>query len=145
MLNLEDAISLAVDVHRSQKDEAGKPFVLHCIRVMTRLRNPNEIEQIAAILHDTVEDTNITIDNLRSMMGIGFPPESVDAIEILTRRKGQDYQKYIERVATNPIAIKVKLSDLQDNMDLTRLPAINEYHFKRLKKYEEARRFLLAQ
>src|ERR1035437_2273229 len=100
-LTLEDAIILATEKHKGMKDEAGKPFVLHPIRVMTRLRNPNEIEQVAAILHDVVEDTQITINNLRSFMGVGFDPESVNAIEILTRLKGQDYQKYIERVATN--------------------------------------------
>lgn len=117
MPRLEDAIILAAEVHRQQTDKAGLPYILHPLRVMCSFLLPdNEDARIAAVLHDVVEDTWVTLVSLRER---GFSEVAIEAVDALTRRKdgSETYGEYIERVAQNPIAIWVKLADLQDNLD----------------------------
>lgn len=117
-LLLEDAIALAVSSHRGQRDLEGRPYILHPLRVMASFTDPEDDEaRIAAVLHDIVEDTDMTPAQL---LNEGYPQVCVDAIIALSRREGEEYAEYIERVAANPLARRVKLADLQDNLDLTR-------------------------
>lgn len=134
---LERAIAIAVEAHRGQKDRYGAPYILHPLRVMARVERP--AEKIVAILHDVVEDTDWTFEDLRKE---GFPEEILGALDCLTKREGEDYQKLVGRAAGNPLARRVKVSDLEDNMDLRRLPEITEKDLERLRKYVAAWRTL---
>jgi len=110
---IERAIKIAVEAHASQRDKQDKPYLLHVFRVAMAGRT--EEEQIVGFLHDVVEDTSYTLDDLR---GFGFPAPIVDAVDALTRRSetGESYTAFIERVATNDLARRVKLHDLRDNL-----------------------------
>lgn len=115
---VEKAKRWAVEAHAGQKDKAGEDYFTAHVSVVARGVNDDPVTEAVAYLHDTVEDTTITMEDIR----VEFPKEVADAIDVLTRRKGMSYAEYIWRVRQNPIATKVKLSDLRSNMDLTRLP-----------------------
>jgi (p)ppGpp synthase/HD superfamily hydrolase len=132
--SLEDAIILATQAHVGQMDKVGQPYIFHPIRVMLRVSDPSA--RMVAILHDVVEDTSVTLDDL--IRG-GFPPEVVEAVDLVSRRDDETYEQFIERLAPNPIARAVKLADLEDNMDPSRLPAITERTLERLERYRKAR------
>jgi guanosine-3',5'-bis(diphosphate) 3'-pyrophosphohydrolase len=106
---LSKAIALASTAHGSQRDKQGEPYILHPLRVMFSCQTPEE--RIAAVLHDIVEDTDITLEAL----AVDFPPAIVDAVDALTHRKGEKYLQYIERLAPNNIARAVKIADIRDN------------------------------
>lgn len=135
MSTLDKAIRIAAEVHEGQKDRYGAPYILHPIRVMMRVET--DLEKIAAILHDVVEDSDWTLADLQKE---GFSEEVVTAVDCLTKRDEQNepYMDYIDRVLTNPAAIKVKLADLEDNMDLTRIADMQERDPERLMRYHEA-------
>lgn len=110
---IEDAIALAARLHtgaRYRSPEA-EPYVFHALRVMLQFGDP--VDQMAAVLHDVVEDTEITLDDLR---GAGYRPEVVDAIDALTHHSHDSYEQYIENVARNPVARRVKIIDLEENL-----------------------------
>ncbi len=130
---LEDAIILAAGAHRGQVDKAGEPYILHPLRVMRRLGD--EAGRIAAVLHDVLEDTAITLGDLRHA---GYGEEVLQALEALTRREGEEYADFIERAARNSLARRVKLADLADNLDAARLPEITERSRERLVRYSAA-------
>lgn len=131
---LEDAIALAVEAHRGQTDKAGEPYVLHPLRVMLRLETQEE--RIVAVLHDVAEDGAVGLERLR---GLGFPDRIVEALDALTRREGKEtYAEYIERLSGNRMARRVKLADLEDNMDVRRLARIGEVEAERLARYRES-------
>ena len=132
MPNLEDAILLAVGAHRGQKDKGGAPYILHPLRVMLKVNTDSE--RMAAILHDVVEDTPVTLENLRNA---GYPKPVLEAIDCLTRRKGESYEDFIRRIKPNPIARKVKLADLEDNMDLSRISSPQSKDLERVDKYRK--------
>ena len=129
---LEKAIRLATQSHAKirQKDKAGKPYILHPLRIMVRMRT--EAEMMAAVLHDVVEDTGWTLDALRKE---GFPEEVVEAVDCLTQRKGEAYKDFIERLKPNLIARRVKLADLEDNMDVKRITRLSDRDTQRINKY----------
>lgn len=133
MNSVEKAIKLAVKAHENQLDKGGSPYILHPLRVM--LQMDNETEMIAAILHDVVEDTDSGLDDLRAA---GFPETAIKAIDCLTRHQGEDYEAFIRRVKTNPTARKVKIADLEDNMNITRIAQISPQDLERLAKYHRA-------
>jgi (p)ppGpp synthase/HD superfamily hydrolase len=133
MPTLEDAIALAVEAHRGQRDKAGQTYILHPLRVMMRLET--EAERMAAILHDVVEDTPYTLERLREL---GYPQEVLTALECLTKREGESYEAFIERVRPHPLARRVKLADLEDNMDVRRLTAVGPKEAERLARYRAA-------
>jgi (p)ppGpp synthase/HD superfamily hydrolase len=133
MPSLEDAILLAVQAHRGQRDKVGQPYILHPLRMMARLQG--EAERMAAVLHDVVEDTPHTLDELRQL---GYPEEVVRAVDCLTRRPKESYEQFIERVKTNAVARRVKLADLEDNMDVRRLNEVTEAARDRLERYRRA-------
>lgn len=130
---LEKAISLAVEVHQGQTDKAGRPYILHPLRVMAAVYSDEE--KMAAVLHDVVEDSELTIDLLRQE---GFPDTVVNAVNCLTRRDGEDYFDFIVRAGLDPMARKVKRADLLDNMDLTRIEKLTDKDLKRVAKYHRA-------
>ena len=132
-LYLDRAIELAKQHHEGQTDKAGKPYSEHPLRVMNQVES--EEEKIVAVLHDIVEDTNISLNDLRNE---GFSEEVVSAVECLTKQDGENYDSYIERISFNPLAVKIKLADLEDNRDLTRLPEVTDKDLERLEKYDKA-------
>ena len=133
MPSLEDTIALAVEAHRGQVDKGGQPYILHPLRLMLHLGS--EVDRIVGVLHDVVEDTHITQEDLKSR---GYPTEVLEALDCLTKRSSEEYEDFIQRIKPNPIARRVKLLDLEDNMDVRRLPTMNEEDFQRLKKYRKA-------
>ena len=132
-LYLDRAIELAKQHHEGQTDKAGKPYIEHPLRVMYQVES--EEEKIVAILHDIVEDTDISLNDLRNE---GFSEEVVSAVECLTKQDGENYDSYIERISFNPLAVKIKLADLEDNRDLTRLPEVTDKDLERVEKYDKA-------
>jgi (p)ppGpp synthase/HD superfamily hydrolase len=134
MPTLEDAIALAVEAHRGQQDKIGQPYIVHPLRVMLRL--DSEHARMAGVLHDLVEDTPYTLDDLRRL---GYPDAVVVAIDCLTRRESETYEQFIERAGAHPLARRVKLADLEDNMDIHRLPSVTAKDAERLNRYLRAR------
>ena len=132
-LYLDRAIELAKQHHEGQTDKAGKPYIEHPLRVMNQVES--EEEKTVAVLHDIVEDTNISLNDLRNE---GFSEEVVSAVECLTKQDGENYDSYIERISFNPLAVKIKLADLEDNSDLTRLPEVTDKDLERIEKYDKA-------
>ena len=130
MATLAHAISLAAQAHETQVDKAGAPYILHPLRLMFKMAS--EAEMIAAVLHDVVEDTPWTLDRLRAE---GFSEEVLAAVDGLTNREGEAYEDYLARVSANAISRKVKLADLEDNMDMRRLGQLTEKDIARLQKY----------
>ncbi|WP_338869845.1 HD domain-containing protein [Myxococcus stipitatus] len=133
MPTLEDAIALAVEAHRGQRDKAGQPYVLHPLRLMLKLET--EEERTVAVLHDVVEDTPWTLERLRER---GYPEPVLRALEGLTRRKDESYEAFIERLRPDALARRVKLADLEDNMDVRRLTAVTAKDTERLARYRAA-------
>lgn len=137
MVTVEDAISLAVRAHAGQADRYGQPYILHVLRVVARVFDAPA--QMTAALHDVVEDTAVTFDELRMM---GYPEDVLAAVECLTRRNDETYEVFIERIAPNPLAVRVKLADLEDNMDLRRSGGIEAQAVERFARYQRAWRRL---
>ncbi len=133
MANLQRALEIAVEAHRGQLQKDGLPYVLHPIKLMQSVCTFEE--QVAALLHDVVEDTDWTLDNLRDE---GFTQPILNAVECLTHSEGVSYEDYIEGISKDPIARSVKLADLSDNMDLRRLPALKARDLVRMEKYHKA-------
>ena len=141
---LEDALLLAVEKHRGQIDKAKKPYIFHPIRVMENLgANATQHEQMAALLHDVVEDCGVSLDDLRRL---GFPDEVVVAVDLLTKNKEgeDDYMKAIERVTPNAIARRVKIADLTDNLRRERIAEPTAKDEERLEKYAKSLALLKA-
>ena len=137
---IEDAVSIAAQAHRGQKDKAGAPYLLHPLRMM--LRMDTEAAMMAAVLHDVVEDTDWTLERLRE---VGFSEEVLEALDCLTHREGESYQQFVERVRTNPIARQVKIADLEDNMNVRRINRLGPRDLERLEKYHRAWRGLTGE
>ncbi|WP_238396940.1 GTP pyrophosphokinase [Pseudomonas putida] len=132
--NLIDmGLEWALKAYRGKVDKGGKPYILHPLRLMARLDDP--ISQLVALLHDVIEDSPITGDELREA---GFPESVVSTVEVLTRRQGETYEAFIDRIRTNPLARKVKLLDIEDNLNLLRLSAVTDKDLKRVAKYHRA-------
>ena len=139
MATLERAIEIAAKFHSGQVDKAGQPYVLHPLRLMFAMRTPQE--RMAAVLHDVVEDTDMTLADLARE---GFSQEVVAAVQARTKLTGESRIDAAHRAAADPIARAVKLADVADNMDLARIADPSERDFARLKEYEQVRLVLLA-
>ena len=137
MSNLATALLIAAQAHNGQTRRNNLPYLLHPFRVM--LRMGSEEEMIIAILHDVIEDTDVTIDDLRAQ---GFNEDILEAIDLLTKKDGVDYAAYLETVAANPLARRVKIADLCDNMNVREIPDLQESDLKRLDKHHKALRKL---
>ena len=134
---IEKALQIATDAHLYQVDKAGVPYIFHPIRVSNRCSTDDE--RIVALLHDTIEDTEVTAEYL---LMEGFPRNIVDAILSVTRNEDENYEDFIKRSRLNPIGRQVKLHDLEDNMDITRLNELTEKDLYRLNKYIKAYKYL---
>lgn len=134
MPTLEDAIALAVKTHRGQRDKYGRPYILHPLRIMFRLTT--DLEQMVGVLHDVVEDSDLTLNDLRQK---GYSEDVLAALDGVTRREGETYDEFVARSQAQPVARHVKLADLEDNMDLRRLPAeFTDQDVARLRRYRRA-------
>lgn len=130
----EKALLIAVMAHKGQVDKSGQPYILHPLAVASKL---DTLElKVIGLLHDTIEDTDVTADYLIEM---GIPEDLVKIVELLTKPKGEPYENYLRRVKENPMAKKVKLADLAHNTDASRASGLNE---ARKQKYELAKRIL---
>ena len=133
MSTLERAIEIAVAAHKGQLDKAGKEYIEHPMRVMAAGSSADE--KIVGVLHDVVEDSAWTFEQLAAE---GFAPQIIEALRCLTKLEGESYDKFIARVKCNALATAVKLNDLTDNMDIRRLPYLSDKDVKRLKRYLKA-------
>ena len=140
MATVERAVQIAAQAHQGQRDKAGAPYLLHPLRLMMRMGS--EAAMMAAVLHDVVEDSEWTLDQLRAE---GFSEEVLQAVECLTHRLGESYDEFVARVQTNAIARQVKLADLEDNMNIRRLAEITPKDLARLERYHRAWRTLTEQ
>ncbi len=137
MSTLRHAVALAARAHQGQVDKGGAAYILHPLRVMQKLNSTEE--QIAGVLHDVVEDSHWTIDQLRAE---GFSEPVLQAIDAVTRRPDEDYEDFILRAAADPIGSRVKVADLEDNMDLSRIRKPTARDRERLGRYERAISFI---
>lgn len=134
---IDIALAIARKAHAGQVDKAGVDYIQHPLYVASQVET--EQEKAVALLHDVIEDSNITAVYL---LASGLPNEVVTAVQILTKKKGQSYQEYLEKVKTNDLARVVKLADLKHNSDLSRLKTVSNTDYERVKKYKNAIRYL---
>ncbi|HHS7810031.1 HD domain-containing protein [Pseudomonas putida] len=130
---LERAIAIAATAHAGQVDKGGAPYILHPLKVMLRMNSLEE--RIVAVLHDVVEDCGISLDDLRKE---GFSEDVLRAIESVTKVPGESYEDFVERAAQNPIGRVVKLADLEENSDLSRIASPSWEDLERVEKYRRA-------
>ncbi len=134
---IERALAIALTAHRGQVDKANAPYILHPLRLMVQM--DTEDEQLTALLHDVVEDSDMTLEGLRSE---GIPESVLAALALLTHQEGESYEVYVSKIKDNPLARKVKLADLADNMRLERIPDPTAKDLERLEKYRRAQAVL---
>ena len=135
---LELALQIAVKAHAGQKDKSGEPYIFHPIRVMQRCSTPKG--KVVALLHDTVEDTDVTFEELEAA---GFDSGTIDTLRLVTHETGVPYDDYIDALVHDPVAVEVKIADLEDNSDIRRLKEIGAKDVERLKKYLRTHRRLI--
>jgi (p)ppGpp synthase/HD superfamily hydrolase len=135
---VSDAVGIATAAHDGQLDKSGKPYIGHPVRVMNRVEG--EHERMAAVLHDVIEDTHVTADDLRAA---GCPERVVTAVVALSHRAGEPQADYLARVAVDPVAVVVKHADIADNLSPARFSRLDEATQARLRiKYDTALRLL---
>ncbi|MCZ2392986.1 MAG: phosphohydrolase [Chitinophagales bacterium] len=133
----EKAMIIAIKAHAGQKDKAEAPYLLHVLRVMMSVEKMDE--KIVALLHDVVEDSEITFEELAKE---GFPKKILKAVDLLTKSESKLYEDYIQEIRRNELARMVKMADLKDNLNTSRLKALTESDKLRVKKYKSAYKFL---
>lgn len=137
------AMKTAYDAHHGQLDKNGVPYIFHPIHLAEQMYD--ELTCTAALLHDVVEDTSVTMDDLKKL----FPPEVIRVVSLLTHEDGTDYFDYVRKIKTDPAAAKIKLADLEHNSDDSRIVPgsgiSKEHRKKQLEKYAEAKRILTEQ
>lgn len=130
---IEKALQRALMAYSGKVDRAGKPYILHPLRLMAKVTDLHE--QCVALLHDVIEDSDTTADDLRAD---GFPEEVVLAVVALSREEGETYAEFIERVVLNPLARRIKILDVEDNMILQRLPELTKPDMQLMARYHRA-------
>ena len=139
-MDLERAIEIAVQAQKGASDKGGTPYILHSLAVMHNLDTDDE--KIVGVLHDVVEDTQWTFEKL---LDEGFSVTVVDALRSVTKQEGgEDYFDFIQRSKKNPLGRKVKIADIQHNMDVTRIKVISDKDATRLNKYKKALEILIS-
>jgi (p)ppGpp synthase/HD superfamily hydrolase len=134
MSSLNRAIAIAAEAHAGQHDKAGAPYIFHPLRIMLSLSSSDE--RIVAVLHDVCEDCpGWTFDRLRAE---GFSEQILTALDSVTKRDGEAYEDFVTRAASNPTGRAVKLADLLDNCDLSRISNPTQRDFQRIEKYRKA-------
>ena len=134
---IDIALAIARKAHAGQVDKAGVDYIQHPLYVASQIKT--EQEKAVALLHDVLEDSDITAADL---LAYGLSNEVVTAVQTLTKKKGQSYQDYLEKVKSNNLARVVKLADLKHNSDLSRLKTVSNTDYERVKKYKNAIRYL---
>ncbi len=129
-MNLRKAIEIAVEAHKNQVDKVGMPYVLHLFSVMNRCKT--EIEKICAVLHDLIEDTPWTAEDLKAE---GFSEEIIHTVLCLTKIEGETTEVYLQKVKSDQRATQIKIYDLEDNMDVRRMEEVLENDRLRLNRY----------
>lgn len=132
MADLDRAILIAAQAHHGQRDRYGQSYILHPLRVMMGVES--EEEKIVAVLHDVVEDSDLTLEDLKKE---GFSDEIVRAVDCLTKREGEPYEAHVERSRYNRLAHPVKIADLEDNMDPKRIVEFSDEDKKRMARYHK--------
>jgi len=131
------AWKICIDAHKGQKDKAGEDYSHHPFRVAEKCQSISA--KVVALLHDTIEDTDVTAEHLRNE---GFPEEIISAVLSVTKQEGENYEDFVCRAAENAIGREVKIADLEDNMDIRRLKEITDDDVARLRKYHRAWQYL---
>lgn len=137
---IEKSLAIALRAYAGNKDKAGETYILHPLRLMHRMASDEEMA--VALLHDVLEDSHITAQGL---LDEGIPTRVVATVEDLTKQNGENYDDFIARVAENELALKIKLADIEDNLNVLRLKSLTEKDFKRVVKYHRAWNRLVAQ
>ncbi len=135
--SIEKAMLIMLRAHEGQVDKGGEPYVLHPLRVMMRVRSTEA--RVVALLHDVLEDSSLSLEDLHFK---GFSPQVLNAVQCLTRRAGETYSRFILRVRDDPLAREVKIADLEDNLNVSRMASLTEKDLLRLRKYHEALKVL---
>jgi (p)ppGpp synthase/HD superfamily hydrolase len=130
---IEKSLEIALRAYKGQKDKAGETYILHPLRIMAKMTSAEEMS--VALLHDVIEDSDITAEEL---LNDGIPDVVVEAVEALTKMQGETYDQFVERVKTNPLAAKVKVADIEDNINILRLHSVDTKDLERVKKYHKA-------
>ncbi len=133
------AITVAYNAHQGQLDRAGLPYILHPLHVAEQMKDEDTC--VVALLHDVIEDTDLTLENLREY---GFTEAQIEGVRVMTREEDEDYFEYIRSVKTNPLALAVKLEDLKHNSDVTRIIEMTDKDLQRIEKYKKAMEILLS-
>ena len=134
---IEKSLHIALQAYAGKTDKAGREYILHPLRVMAKMKT--DMERSAALLHDVLEDSDITS---KQLLAEGIPAEVVEAIQYLSKNENEDYQDFVARAKKNKIAARVKIADIEDNIDVLRLSSLDEYDLARIKKYHSAWRLL---
>ena len=134
------AMIFAYQAHQGQTDKSGLPYIYHPMHIAEQMED--ESTTVCALLHDVVEDTHYTLEDLIKQ---GYPSEIIEALSLLTHNKGIPYMDYVRKINSNKIASTVKLADLQHNSDLSRLEVIDDDALKRIEKYRKAMQILLGE
>ena len=129
----QKALVLCFEAHKEQKDKSGMPYVFHPFHLAEQMQT--EDTTVVALLHDVVEDTDYTLDDLAKM---GFSENVIKALALLTHDPAVEYMDYVKAIKPNPIAKAVKLADLRHNSDLSRMEVVDEWALKRQAKYLKA-------
>lgn len=129
------AFAIAAKAHEGVVNKDGTAYILHPARLATRCADQDHDAQTVAILHDVIEDTPVTLDDL---WVAEFPSRLIEAIDAMTKREGEEYGDFIERIALNPLAARIKILDIEDNIDVLRLPVVGEWELQRTAKYHRA-------
>ncbi len=130
---IEKSLEIALKAYAGQTDKAGEIYILHPLRLMARMET--EEEKSVALLHDVIEDSDYTAEDL---INNGIPSDVVDAVLSLTKQNGENYEQFIKRVLKNKLASKIKLVDIEDNINVLRLNTINNKDLERIAKYHKA-------
>lgn len=130
---LSNALKLMVDSHHGQYDKGGMPYCCHCLKVMHYTRSEDREVQMIAVMHDLIEDTDITYQELRDR---GFTDRVIEGVRCMTKVKGETAEEYFAKVASNKDSVIVKMADLRHNSDIRRLKGVTEKDIKRIEKYQ---------
>ncbi|MDF1482018.1 HD domain-containing protein [Extensimonas sp. H3M7-6] len=135
-ITIDDAMEIAVQAYSGKKDKAGKPYILHALRVMLNLEESGDEElMVAGLLHDVIEDTEI--DEVQ-LLEFGLSDRTVELIKAVSRKRHETYEEFIERIAQNRSAARIKIADIKDNINLLRMSTIDEATIRRTRKYMAA-------
>ena len=130
---IEKSLQIALHAYAGKTDKAGREYILHPLRVMAKMKT--DLEMSAALLHDVLEDSDITAEEL---LAEGIPAEVVEAVQYLSKNEEEEYLDFVARAKKNRLAAKVKMADIEDNIDILRLTSLNEYDLARIQKYHAA-------